>query len=304
MPVFVSYNSLHAEFVHRDLVPVLRAAGVDEVLIDKERFTAGRPLIGQMDAVQDRAKTSLLVLTPGYLASDYCLHEMRRAVAKDPTFAEGGVLPVVVETCMLPPELQPFGSLLRVHLTDRTDPTAWASILKALAADGLGVDAPRWLAKRAECEKLLQQGLPVNLFVRNDGANWKVLLDSLEKDCRLRLPTVDLEDGCTASREGLIREILDKLKVPAMVPKKPNDLAVLSRQLRQGGPHLLVFRHFHYARDRFRFYERDFFRTLRNLMDQQPRALVPLFQSREPLASLVNDLLPNDSKLRAQLVEL
>ena len=303
--VFVSYSHAQAGFVQRDLVPVLRAAGCGEVIIDRERFIAGRSLIGQMDAEQDRADVSLLLLTDSYLASANCLHELRRAVASDPGFLLGRVVPVRLEKCALPPELQTAAGVLRVELLDRTQPPAWASLLAALDATALGTDAPHWLGARAACERQLLANRPVNLLVRG-GANWRALLASLAEDCALRLPTVDLSDGATVSREGLVGEILHALGTPATVPAKPNDLAVFSRQLRHGGPHRLVLRHCHFARERFDEYGADLFRTLRHLMDET-RTLVPLFQSREPLAALLSAVLPaecRDSLLRAELVEL
>ena len=79
-----SYSHRQGQWVWERLVPILRAAGCAEVLIDRERFRAGRGVKGQMDATQNQADVSLLVLTPDYLASDYCRHEMTRALATDP----------------------------------------------------------------------------------------------------------------------------------------------------------------------------------------------------------------------------
>jgi TIR domain-containing protein len=79
--VFVSYSHCQGAWVLDRLVPVLRAGGA-EVLIDRERFTAGRELRGQMDATQDGADVNVLVLSPEYLASESCVHEMERAIAR------------------------------------------------------------------------------------------------------------------------------------------------------------------------------------------------------------------------------
>ncbi len=87
------------------LCPVLKAGGAD-VLIDVERFGAGIAVHKQMDELQDRAQIHLLVLSPDYLASRPCLHEMQRAVASDPLFNTGSVLPLVRVGCELPPEIK------------------------------------------------------------------------------------------------------------------------------------------------------------------------------------------------------
>lgn len=114
--VFVSYNHRQADWVHDRLVPVLKAGGA-EVLVDHERFTAGKAVVGQMDATQDAAEVHLLVLSPDYVASDYCVHEMERAVARDPNFEDGVVVPVRRVDVDLP-ELIRRGEPLYANLVD------------------------------------------------------------------------------------------------------------------------------------------------------------------------------------------
>ena len=66
--VFVSYCHQQGQWVWDRLVPCLKAGGT-EVLIDRERFEAGKGVIGQMDTTQDQAGKSLLVLSEEYLKS-------------------------------------------------------------------------------------------------------------------------------------------------------------------------------------------------------------------------------------------
>ena len=103
--VFVSYCHAQGEWVWDRLVPVLNAGGA-EVLIDRERFVAGKAMFQQMDDVQDQAERQLLVLSAEYLASTPCKHEMKRAIALDPDFSRGTVIPVLRADCTLPPEHQ------------------------------------------------------------------------------------------------------------------------------------------------------------------------------------------------------
>ena len=53
--VVISYRHHQAEFVRRDLVPVLKAAGAGEIFIDVQRFIAGREVVKPMDAMQNKA---------------------------------------------------------------------------------------------------------------------------------------------------------------------------------------------------------------------------------------------------------
>ena len=98
---FVSYCHRQGDWVWGRLVPCLKAGGA-EVLIDRDRFELGKAVIGQMDALQDQADKHLLVLSADYLSSPYCCHEMDRAIALDPGFASGIVVPVLREACTLP----------------------------------------------------------------------------------------------------------------------------------------------------------------------------------------------------------
>jgi hypothetical protein len=52
--VFVSYSWKQGPLVWDRLVPVLRASGI-EILIDRERFIAGKDVLGQMNKIQDQA---------------------------------------------------------------------------------------------------------------------------------------------------------------------------------------------------------------------------------------------------------
>ena len=304
--VFISYRHQQAEFVRRDLVPVLRAAGAGEVFIDVQRFIAGRELVAQMDATQDRADVTLAVLSPDYFASPMCRHELDRAVAKDPTFALGRVLPVVFATCTIPPQLSPPGQLLRIHLDKNpAAPAQWAGILKALAAHTLGTDAPRWLDARRQCAEALDKFEPAILHITTPGANWRAQLDSLRDDCGLAIPTVDLRDGATASRRALVEEILTRLGVPAKVPREPNDLVVLSRQLQPNAKHRLILSHLECARERKRGYGADWVHSLRHLMEK--RALVPLFHTHESFDSIMQSLLHPGTKgspIVSRIIEL
>src|ERR1044071_1573939 len=80
MRVFVSYSWRQGEWVWNSLVPCLKAAGC-EVLIDVERMVVGKEVFAQMDEIQAGAECTVLVLSPDYLSSKACMHEMQRAIS-------------------------------------------------------------------------------------------------------------------------------------------------------------------------------------------------------------------------------
>ena len=66
--IFVSYCHKQGPWVWNRLVPCLKAGGAD-VLIDRERFEAGKAIVGQMDSTQDLADKHILVLSEDYQES-------------------------------------------------------------------------------------------------------------------------------------------------------------------------------------------------------------------------------------------
>ncbi len=279
--VFVSYNHSQGEWVWDRLVPVLEAGGA-EVQLDRERFTAGRGLLGQMDATQDSADVHLLVLSPEYLASDYCGHEMERAVALDPRFEAGVVVPVKRVDVALPDMISDPDPLY-ADLTDDRVAAPWGLVLGACGA-GLGTGAPAWLAARGEARRLLERGRSVNLVVEGAVA-WRQLLADLARGELADLVTVNLEKPATASRRGLVEEILRAFGMTSPVPPEPEDLGVLDRLLASRQHRRLALTHFDLAAARAT-YGVDLFAALRYLV-MDSRRLVLLVQSRKPFASLL-----------------
>ena len=113
--IFISYRHNDAAWVRDTLYPVLSAGGA-RVIVDYRDFDAGIALRRQISERQASADVHLLVFTPDYFTSDYCVDEMRRAVATDPHFTRGTVLPIVLHDCTLPPEIT-GGDPLRVDLS-------------------------------------------------------------------------------------------------------------------------------------------------------------------------------------------
>jgi hypothetical protein len=91
--VFISYNHKQRDWVRDRLKPCIEAGGA-EVLIDLERFQAGRNLgrpdgqaagFGRYQPVGDDTGIPEKRLLPK--------HEMERAIDRDPSFSEGRTIP-------------------------------------------------------------------------------------------------------------------------------------------------------------------------------------------------------------------
>ena len=289
MRVFVSYSHKQSDWVRDDLVSVLEAGGAG-VLVDWKEFEAGRTVVGQMDGTQDKAERHVLCLSADYIGSAMCLHEMRRAVAVDPHFKNGTVLPLRLDGTPMPPEVSGPDPIW-VDFNDRVHADSWRLLLKACSAT-LGVGAPGWLAARGATVAELQNGNSVNL-VAAKGVRGEELAYNLPGYRIPGLAVVDLTDPGTVTRTGLCRQILEALgtSVPSLA-RKPDDLRDFSDHLQQLGRRARVaLVNFDIAVTR-KDYDSNFYATLRWLVTE-PRWLQLLVHSHRPFATL----LPKDNPL-------
>jgi len=194
--VFISYCHNQGDWVWDRLVPCFRAGGAD-VHIDRERFEVGKAVVGQMDAVQDGAAKAVLVLSPDYLKSPYCVHEMERAIRRDPKFAHGFVVPVKRVHCALPAKIKRPNPLY-VDLEDDSNADQWGLLLRSCEAD-LRAQAPHWLDALHETCRFLQRGESVNLVVRNK-PKWRELIGEVRNRIG-DLGELNLESPAVASRK-------------------------------------------------------------------------------------------------------
>ncbi len=100
--VFISYSSRDADWVRNWLLPRLEQERL-RVCIDFRDFTVGAtPLNNMIDAVRSSRKT-LLVLTPAYVASEWCEFESVLARTLDPAARKKRVIPLLRIACEPPP---------------------------------------------------------------------------------------------------------------------------------------------------------------------------------------------------------
>jgi hypothetical protein len=296
--VFISYRHHQAEWVRTTLYPVLSAGGA-EVVIDYKEFAAGLAVRRQMKTTQDKADIHLLVLTPEYFKSDYCVEEMKRAFALDPAFSKGLVLPVIFERCNLPPEIQKHQPLY-VDLTRnlQQDAEAWKLLMGRCEAN-LGATVSSWISAFKRTTDALQRRKSVNLLVKGL-PKWRELIAEVKRTLP-DLGVVDLESGKTATQPGLVGEILNVLiNFKGKLPKNKEHLAEFERLLEAAQPALLALTHFDRVSERD--YDSDLYSSLRYLI-MEKRQLTLLVKSRAPFVTL----LPKDhalSCLEMETVEL
>jgi TIR domain len=282
-----------------DLVPVLEAGGA-EVLVDWKEFAAERTVVGQMDRTQDKAERHLLCLSVDYLASAMCLHEMCRAVAIDPGFHGGSVVPLRLDATPIPPEIAtPNPIWLDFRDCDQAEP--WRLLLEACHTD-LGCTATAWLEARDGVGRELARHKSVNLVVPTAGVRWDNLIADLSSRNYADLAVVDLHDGRTEYRDGLLSRILAELGASVnRLPKRPNDLRDFTdRMLALRRKARVCVQHFDEVQNRRPSYDISLFKALRWLVIHQEQPLTLLIQSRVPVSVLQPDG-PQDSDLASQL---
>jgi hypothetical protein len=283
MKVFVSYSHCQEDWVWNRLVPCLKAGGA-EVLIDRERFKPGRTVVGQMDAVQDQADIHVLILSPDYLASAFCTHEMDRAIAKDPTFARGLVIPVMRVDCRLPPQIALPNPPLYIDLRDDRKPAPWQQLLSACCAD-LGTDAVHWLDVRDELRQSLQRDVSANLVVVGQNVKWAAMIDDLAGVPGTRMSRVDLNSAWTNELPGLLACLLRSEGSAGPCPPAPRSLIDFQCEL-LARPSVSRVALTHFDMVTLRGYDVNFFTTLRYLVTDA-RKLVLLVESRAPIMTLL-----------------
>ena len=279
MKVFVSYCHAQSEWARNRLVSCLEAGGA-EVLADWKQFTAGRTVLGQMDATQDQADRHVLLLSAEYLASPMCVHEMERALTLDPTFVRDVVVPVRLDDAAVPASIKPS---LYVDLRDDARADRWELLLQACGAS-LGAEAPAWLTARDDIARFLENNRSVNFVVQGD-VRWHGVISDLCARPALKLVSVDLESGATTPRDGFVVAVLAALGATRNIPPPPRDLPEFDRVLQARGLSRVALLHFDmvlYRPD----YDVNFFASLRHLVMTE-RKLVLLVQSRAPVATLL-----------------
>ena len=218
--VFVSYSHQQGEFVWSRLVPVLKEAGA-EVVIDVERFRLGVGCYQQMDAAQDAADFQLLCFSDEYLKSKACAHEWRRAIASDPGFTSGKIIPLKLEDGVKLPQRVRLPNPLFANLHDGADAAPWRLLMESLRLKPQWCPLS-WLTAAHDIATAMGRMKSVNLVV-DDGVQAATLLDHL-RECQLpdtlvpKLKRVSLADFRSAQLRGFLELMLEQLQIRNELP--------------------------------------------------------------------------------------
>ncbi|MBI3448283.1 MAG: TIR domain-containing protein [Acidobacteria bacterium] len=129
MDVFISYSSRDKEWVRGHLLPRIEQAGL-KAFIDFRDFTRGAPSIKEMARAVKECPKTLLVLTPDYIASEWCDLESVMVQTLSPANRDLRIIPLLKTPCEKPLYV---GALTHIDFTDGADQDlAWRQLLTAL----------------------------------------------------------------------------------------------------------------------------------------------------------------------------
>lgn len=129
--VFLSYSSHDKQWVRGELLPRIEAAGL-RALIDFRDFRPGAASIKEMERGVTVCRTTLLVLSPEYIASAWCEIENIMLQTLDPANRELRLIPLLKADCKKPLRIAAF---TYIDFTEGADiDLAWHRLFAALSA--------------------------------------------------------------------------------------------------------------------------------------------------------------------------
>ena len=124
--VFICYSSLDREWVKNTLLKELEIRGI-KACIDYRDFLVGAYIVENItDAIYGSRKT-IAVLSPEFMESVYCKHELQTALSR---MAHHQVIPVLYRTCSVPDDLKDKTYLDWCHAD--VQPYFWELLVKAI----------------------------------------------------------------------------------------------------------------------------------------------------------------------------
>jgi TIR domain len=103
--IFISYSHVDSDWVRKELLVALEDRNFS-VMIDFRDFTTGAFGVQEMERGVLETRRTILVLTPGYVASEWCSFENVMAQTLDPGAANRKIIPVLRRKCDIPLRLR------------------------------------------------------------------------------------------------------------------------------------------------------------------------------------------------------
>ncbi len=102
--VYVSYTEEKADWVYDYLKPLLESWSCRVILHDEDMIP-GFTVSGERQRLILQAHRVILVVSPDYSSSPWCLYELQHAITKDPVLFKGKIIPILVDNCITLPTI-------------------------------------------------------------------------------------------------------------------------------------------------------------------------------------------------------
>ena len=96
--VYISYTDRKTEWVHDYLKPLLQSWNT-QVILHEEDMIPGFTISGERQRLILQAHRIVLVVSPDYSSSPWCLYELQHAITKEPVLFRGKIIPIMVDGC-------------------------------------------------------------------------------------------------------------------------------------------------------------------------------------------------------------
>jgi hypothetical protein len=254
--VFISYSHKDEEWVWQELLPRLKGAGL-RVCIDMDCFEIGTPILTNIERAVDASRHTLLVLTPNWVGSEWADFESLLVGTSDPAGRRAKLLPLMLSECAPPARIRSlthadfrkpqsrdaqFSRLIQQVRSDAASPPPTTNALSPFVAGPPIAHPAQFFGRTREIRRLfnlwrnppLQNGAVVG--IRRGGKTSLLLylksitttppgqlrpeqrVDWLSARERYRWIFVDFQDSRVASRQGLLRYLLEQFELPIPEP--------------------------------------------------------------------------------------
>ena len=103
--VYVSYSDAKADWVMNYLKPLIESFRNTEVTVHDTDMIAGHPISEERLRLILEADKVIVICSPDYTLSPWCQYELYQAITKQPSLAEGKIIPIVCGECSTLPSV-------------------------------------------------------------------------------------------------------------------------------------------------------------------------------------------------------